>query len=114
MPLSEEENRILRQIEEQLQSDHSFALKVSQHTPNATSRGRLVASAVALVVLLIVLIVSLQISALVSFVAFGGMVLAGVTLERELHARGKQQLHRIPDELRRRAAGRTGTESDLN
>jgi Flp pilus assembly protein TadB len=113
MPLSEEENRILRQIEEQLQADHSFALKVSQHRPDATSRRRLVVSVAVLVALLVVLIVSLQVSAWVSFGAFIGMVLAGVALERELHARGRQQLHRIPDELRRRAAGRSSGDTDL-
>lgn len=106
MPLSEEENRILRQIEEQLQADHSFALKVNQHHPDATSKRRLVASGVALVVLLAVLVFSLQISAWLAFAAFGAMVLAGVSLEHELRARGREQLSRIPDELRRRAAGR--------
>jgi len=36
------------------------------------------------------------------------MVVAGVVLERELTARGRDQLSRIPDELRRRAGRGTG------
>ncbi len=111
MPLSEEENRILRQIEEQLRADHSFAAKVSQTSSVTTSRRRLLSSTVLLVVLLAVLVVSLQISAWVAFVAFVGMVVVGVSLERELSARGREQLNKIPDELRRRAAGRAGGDS---
>ena len=43
-------------------------------------------------------------------VGFGGvaMVVSGVFLERELSARGRDQLSRIPDELRRRAGRGTG------
>jgi len=108
MPLSEEEQRILRQIEEQLQADPGFALKVNQRNHRDVSRGRLMGSIVALVVALVVVIAALQISAWLSFAAFGAMVVAGVVLERELSARGRDQLSRIPDELRRRAGRGTG------
>src|SRR6478735_1842601 len=97
MPLSEEEQRILRQIEEQLQADPSFALKVNTRTHRGVSSRRLAWSIVGLVASLAVAITGLQISAWLSFVAFG------VVLERELSARGRDQLSRIPDELRRRA-----------
>lgn len=103
MPLSEDEHRILRQIEEQLQADPSFALKVNQHSRSSGSSRRLLWSAVGLVVSLAVVIAALQISAIVSFVAFVAMVVAGVYLEREVTARGRDQLSRIPEELRRRA-----------
>ena len=102
MPLSEDEQRILRQIEEQLKADPSFALKVNQRSHSGSSR-HLAWSAVALVVSLAVVIAGLQVSALLSFAAFIVMVVAGVVLERELAARGKDQLSRIPEELRRRA-----------
>ncbi|MCU1393004.1 MAG: hypothetical protein JWM34_1432 [Ilumatobacteraceae bacterium] len=107
MPLSEEEQRILRQIEEQLQADPAFALKVNTRSHQGVSRGRLVWSVIALVVTLAVAIVSLQISAWLSFAAFVAMVISGVVLERELTARGRDQLSRIPDELRRRAGRST-------
>ena len=103
MPLSEDEHRILRQIEEQLQADPSFALKVNQHSRSSGSSRRLLWSAVGLVVSLAVVIAALQVSAVASFVAFIAMVVAGVYLERELAARGRDQLSRIPEELRRRA-----------
>ena len=108
MPLSEDEQRILRQIEEQLQADPSFALKVNNRSHQGVSGRRLVWSILALVLSLAVASAALQISALLSFVAFGGMVVAGVFLERELSARGRDQLSRNPDELRRRAGRGTG------
>jgi len=108
MPLSEEEQRILRQIEEQLQADPSFALKVNTRSHQGVSRRRLVWSIVALVVSLAVAIAALQVSAWLSFLAFVAMVASGVVLERELTARGRDQLSRIPDELRRRAGRSSG------
>ena len=109
MPLSEDEQRILRQIEEQLQADPSFALKVNHRSHQGVSARRLLWSIVALVLSLAVVIAALQISAWLSFAAFVAMVVAGVFLERELTARGRDQLSRIPDELRRRAGRGTGT-----
>ena len=111
MPLSEEEQRILRQIEEQLQSDPSFALKVNVRSHQGVSRQRLLWSIVALVASLALAIAALQISAWLSFLAFVAMVVAGVFLERELTARGRDQLSRIPDELRRRAGRASGPDS---
>lgn len=111
MPLSEEEQRILRQIEEQLQADPSFALKVNTRSHQGVSRRRLVWSVVALVVSLVVAIAALQVSAWLSFLAFVAMVGSGVILERELTARGRDQLSRIPDELRRRAGRSSGPDN---
>lgn len=111
MPLSEDEQRILRQIEEQLQSDPSFALKVNVRSHQGVSRRRLLWSIVVLVAALATAIATLQISAWLSFVAFVVMVVAGVFLERELTARGRDQLSRIPDELRRRAGRTSGPDS---
>src|SRR3954453_17806145 len=101
MPLSEDEQRILRQIEEQLQADPSFALKVNHRTHKGVSASRLLWSIVGLVVALGVGIPALQGSAWLAFAAVVGMVVAGVVLERELPARGLDHLSRIPVELRR-------------
>ena len=84
MPLSEEEQRILHQIEEQLKADPSFDLKATQRGQSGASPRHLVWSSVVLVVSLFVVVAALQISALLSFVAFIVMVVAGVFLEREL------------------------------
>lgn len=111
MPLSEEEQRILHQIEEQLKADPSFDLKVTQRGHSGASPRHLIWSSVVLVVSLLVVVAALQISALLSFVAFIVMVIAGVFLERELTARGRDQLSRIPEELRRRAARGAGPRS---
>jgi len=108
VPLSEDEHRILRQIEEQLKADPAFALKVNQRSHSGASARHLVWSAIGLVVSLGVVIAALQISALLSFAAFIVMVVAGVFLERELAVRGRDQLSRIPDELRRRAGRSMG------
>ncbi|CAB4878195.1 unannotated protein [freshwater metagenome] len=108
MPLSEDEQRILRQIEEQLKADPTFALKVNHRSHPGASQRHLVWSAVGLLVSLAVVIAALQISAWLSFAAFVGMVVAGVILEREVTARGRDQLSRIPDELRRRAGRSMG------
>ena len=108
MPLSEEEQRILHQIEEQLKADPSFDLKATQRGQSGASPRHLVWSSVVLVVSLFVVVAALQISALLSFVAFIVMVVAGVFLERELTARGRDQLSRIPEELHRRAARGAG------
>ena len=108
MPLSEDEQRILRQIEEQLQADPSFALKVNQRHHQRHTRHRLVWSIVGLILSLCVIIAALHVSAWLSFLAFGAMLVSGVYLERELSARGRDQLSRIPEELRRRAGRSSG------
>ena len=92
MPLSEDEQRILRQIEEQLQADPSFALKVNQRSRVPHPGHRLLWSVLGLVGGLAVAILALQVSAWLSFVAFGGMLVSGVYLERELTARGRDQM----------------------
>ena len=108
MPLSEDEQRILRQIEEQLQADPTFALKVNQRSHPGNPRHRLLWSVLGLIAGLAAAIAALQVSAWLSFLAFVGMLVAGVFLERELSARGRDQLSRIPEELRRRAGRSTG------
>ena len=92
MPLSEDEQRILRQIEEQLQSDPSFPRNFSQVSRRSGSKRMVIISGVGVVGCLVLLIATLQISAWLSFVAFLAMLAAAVVLEREARALGRNRL----------------------
>jgi hypothetical protein len=83
MPLSEDEQRILRQIEEQLQRDPGFGRNL--HHRGAGSRRVLFVSSAAAIVCLALTIAFLSVSAYLSFVAFIGAVVAALFAER--HAR---------------------------
>ena len=74
MPLSEDEQRILRQIEEQLQRDPTFGREMHHH--RASSRRSVVVTAIAAVLCLALSVVLLGVSPYLSFVAFLGAVAA--------------------------------------
>ena len=80
MPLSEDEQRILRQIEEQLQRDPSFGRDIKPR--RVGSRRAVVVSSIATVVCLVLTILLLAVSPYLSFVAFVGAVAALVIAER--------------------------------
>lgn len=92
MPLSEDEQRILRQIEEQLQSDPAFPRNFSQVSRVSGSRRIMVVASVGVVASLVLLIATLQISAWLSFAAFLAMLAAAVVLEREARVLGRSRL----------------------
>jgi hypothetical protein len=83
MPLSEDEQRILRQIEEQLQRDPGFGRNL--HTTKANDRRKLVVSGSAAVACLVLTVALLSVSPFLSFVAFVGAVASSLVCER--HAR---------------------------
>ncbi len=99
MPLSEDEQRILRQIEEQLQSDPSFPRNFSQVSRRSGSRRMIILSAIGVVGCLAVLIATLQVSAWLSFVAFLAMLAAAVVFERELRALGRNRFQQHSSSL---------------
>ena len=88
MPLSEDEQRILRQIEEQLQRDPSFGRDIKPR--RVGSRRAVVVSSIATVVCLVLTILLLAVSPYLSFVAFVGAVAALVIAER--HERLRQDV----------------------
>jgi len=103
MPLSEDEQRILRQIEEQLQRDPGFGRTL--HQPKRGDRRALVLwSSVALVCLALTVLL-LALSPYLSFVAFVGAVLAVLFAERQARAFSEAGLHHLSDSMR----GRFGT-----
>jgi hypothetical protein len=103
MPLSEDEQRILRQIEEQLQRDPNFGREI-RHRP-AGSRRSLVVSVALTVVCLAVAVLLLAVSPYLSFVAFLGAVAAGVVAGSTIRAVGEQGLNNLSDSVRSRLGG---------
>ena len=91
VPLSEDEQRILRQIEQELATDPSFAQRGVR-----VSRRRLILLSVALVVGLIVTVAGLAISYLVAFAAFIGVLVVAILLEGEIRVLGREKIGNLP------------------
>lgn len=100
MPLSEDEQRILRQIEEQLQRDPGFGRTISR--PKGGNRRSLVSWSVLTVVCLALTVALLSASAYLSFVAFIGAVVALLLAERQAQALGEAGLQNLSDSMRGR------------
>jgi predicted phage tail protein len=91
MPLSEDEQRILRQIEQELEQDPTFA-----DGGVRVSRRRLVLGAVGMVVALFVTVVSLAVSFVASFVAFAVALGLGAVVVGEIRLIGRERLGDSP------------------
>lgn len=91
MPLSEEEQRILRQIEEELEQDPTFAQRGYR-----VSRRRSALLVAGLVIGLAVTVVFLAISFVAAFVAFVFVLFMAVKLESEIRVLGREQLGELP------------------
>lgn len=107
MPLSEDEQRILREIEEQLHRDPNFAREL---TPTATgSRRSLLLAVAAGVVLVAACVLLLAVSPYLAFAAFLGAVATAVVAERHVRTLGDQAMRQVAA-LRRN----TGARRDSN
>lgn len=91
MPLSEDEQRILRQIEEELEQDPTFAQRGYR-----VSRRRSAVLVFGLVVGLAVTVACLAVNFVAAFVAFLFVVLMAVKLESEVRLLGREQLGQLP------------------
>ena len=91
MPLSEDEQRILRQIEHELQQDPSFSERGVR-----VSRRRLVLLSFGLVVGLVLTVAGLAVSFWVAFAAFIGVLVMGILLEQEVRVIGREKLGNLP------------------
>ncbi len=91
MPLSEDEQRILRQIEQELSSDPSFAQRGYR-----VSRRRLVVLSLALIVGLILTVAGLAVNFLLAFAAFVGVLIVAVMLEGEIRVLGREKIGNLP------------------
>lgn len=87
MPLSEDEQRILRQIEQELEQDPSFSERGV-----ALSRRRLVMSILGASVGIVATVLSLAVSFLLAFVIFVGVVALGVIAANEIAVIGREQM----------------------
>lgn len=91
MPLSEHEQRILRQIEQELASDPTFAERARR-----IPRRRLMWLTLSLVLGLALTIAGLTISFWLAFGAFVGVVIVGTMLEQELRLVSRDKLGNLP------------------
>ncbi len=91
VPLSEDEQRILRQIEEELEQDPTFAQRGYR-----VSRRRSALLVLGLVLGLAVTVVCLAVSFIAAFAAFLFVVFMAVKLESEIRLLGREQLGQLP------------------
>ena len=100
MPLSEDEQRILRQIEEHLQRDPGFGRTL--HRPSGGSRRRLLLWGMLTVVAAGLPVAFLSVSPFLSFGAFVGAVVSGMLLERQARLLGEEGLNHLSESVRGR------------
>jgi Flp pilus assembly protein TadB len=91
VPLSEDEQRILRQIEQELSSDPSFSQRGYR-----VSRRRLVVLSLALIVGLVLTVAGLTVSFVLAFAAFVGVLVVAVMLEGEIRVLGREKIGNLP------------------
>ena len=89
MPLSDEEQRILREIETQLKTDEKFASAVSSSGLYRHSAKRVWWSLLGILVSLVAVVASLQIHFLIAFAAFGAMLGFALVIERQVRLMGR-------------------------
>lgn len=91
VPLSEDEQRILRQIEQELEQDPTFSNRGYR-----VSRKRAIGLTVGLVIGLAVTVLGLGFNFLVSFAGFVFVLVMAVLLEAELRVIGRDRLASLP------------------
>lgn len=91
MPLSEDEQRILRQIEQELQSDPTFATRVHR-----VPRRRLLVLSLGLLVAVGATIGALTVHWALAFVVFLGVLALAIALEREVRVIARERLGTLP------------------
>ena len=101
MPLSEDEQRILRQIEQELKEDPSFSARGVR-----VSRRRLVMLCIGIAIGLIVTVAGLAVSFWLAFAAFICVLAMAVLLEAELRVIGREKLGNLPINAWLAGAGR--------
>ena len=91
VPLSDEEQRILRQIEQELEQDPTFSQRGYR-----VSRRRSIMLTVGLVVGLVITIGGLAVSFVVAFGGFVLVLVMAILLESELRLLGRERLGQLP------------------
>ena len=91
MPLSEDEQRVLRQIEQELEQDPTFSQRGYR-----VSRRRSIVLALGLLVGLVITIGGLAINYLVAFGGFVLVLVMAIMLESEVRLLGRERLGQLP------------------
>lgn len=91
MPLSEEEQRILRQIEQELRQDPTFTTRVRR-----VPKRRLALLTVGVLVAIAATVLALGVNAWAAFAGFVVVLALAVALEREIRVVAREQLNRLP------------------
>jgi Flp pilus assembly protein TadB len=101
MPLSDDEQRILHQIEQELKQDPSFSERGVR-----VSRRRLVLLGIGMAAGLVLTVAGLAISFWLAFAAFIGVLAMAVLLESEIRVIGREKLGNLPINAWLAGAGR--------
>ena len=101
MPLSEDEQRILHQIEQQFyESDPAFAQSINQSTLYRHAFRKIKWASVLLVAGLVVLVATLQIHVALAFGGFLVMLLAAFIIEKNARAMGRAGFQQVTGSIR--------------
>lgn len=104
MPLSDSEQQILRQIEQNLKTDERFAQVVSSKGLYRHSARTAWWSGIGIVISLGLTIVGLQFHFLLAFVGFLAMLCCALVVERQLRAMSKVGIRDVAESLRAQRA----------
>ncbi len=110
MPLSEDEQRILHQIEEQLQRDPGFGRTL--HSAARGDRRILAIAATVAIACLVLTIALLSASPYLSFLAFIGAIVATLFAERHARRLGEAGLNHLSESVRGRFGQQQRTRAD--
>lgn len=99
--LSDDEQRILRQIEQELQNDSKFAQAVSPSGLYTHSVRTVRWAAIGLIVCLALLVVLLQVHFIAAFVIFLAMLALVAVIERNARAMGKAGIQDVAGAIRK-------------
>lgn len=104
MGLSDDEQRILRQIEQELQNDSKFAQAVSPSGLYQHSVRLVRWSIVGLVFAVVLLVAALQLHFVAAFAVFLGMLLLLAVIERNARAIGRAGIQDVAGAIRKARA----------
>ena len=101
MPLSDDEQRILREIEAQLKTDEKFASAVSSSGLYRHSARRVWWALVGVIVSLVAVVASLQIHFLIAFAAVVVMMGFALVIERQVRLIGRAGVQDLAQTIRK-------------
>lgn len=99
--LSDDEQRILREIEDQLRSDEKFASAVSSSGLYRHSARRVWWASLGLLVSLVAVVAGLQVHYLVAFAGFIGMLACALAVERQMRLIGRAGVQDLAQKMPR-------------